>query len=164
MPRDVDQMSLIQQIEVAFESRARPREVTPRWHPDTSEYEEALRFKGQDWKALGATFLRKNSDALYALTPDAFCYYLPAFLIAGVGVGQDAIFLAGGIVGMLDRSPNPEFWDDFFLTRWCALKKPECLAIQEWLLSRSDDVTDRENDELSRAFDTVQLLIKKEEQ
>jgi hypothetical protein len=152
-------MNLIGQIERAFESRIKPLAVTPRWHADTSEYEEALRFKGLDWKGLGSAFIKQNSDALYGLTPDAFCYYLPAFLIAGAAGGSEAFYLADGIIKMLDRSPNPEYWDEFFLARWPLLKKPECLVIQNWLLALSANSLYAEGDDLSRAFDTVQLLI-----
>lgn len=154
-------MKLIEMIGNAFDQRAKPRDVVARWHPGTTEYEEAQQFKGKEWRLLDSVFLKKNYDAIYALTPEAFCYYLPAFLIAGAGSEPDAFFLAGLVIGMLDRSPNPEFWDDFFLARWCALRETECLAVQEWLIYLSDGAKGRDADDLSRSFDTMQLLVQR---
>jgi hypothetical protein len=154
-------MTLNEIIGSAFEQRTKPRNVVPRWYPTTNEYEEARQYNGKDWRELDAAFLKKNSDAIYAFTPEAFCYYLPAYLIAGMGRGQDATFLAGLVVGMLDRSPNPDFWDEFFLTRWCALREQECLAVQEWLVYLSESAEGRDADDLSRSFDTMQLLAQR---
>lgn len=154
-------MNLDEIIGAAFEQRAKPRNVVPRWHPDTHEYEEARLFKGKDWRVLDTFFLKENSDAIYAFTPEAFCYYLPAFLIAGMDRGQDGYFLADSVIRMLDRSPNPEFWDEFFLKRWCALREAECLAVQEWLVYLSESAEGRDAEDLSRSFDTMQLLAQR---
>jgi hypothetical protein len=34
---------------------------------------------------------------------------------------------------MLDRSPEPAYWDDFFAPRWTLLSVPELDAVAAWL-------------------------------
>jgi len=60
---------------------------------------------------------------------------------------------------MLDRSPDPATWDDFFVPRWTQLTPAECEATQAWILwlSSFGESSYFENS-LDRAFDTLELL------
>jgi hypothetical protein len=60
---------------------------------------------------------------------------------------------------MLDRSPDPNSWDEFFIARWPLLTARECEATQAWILwlSSFDDGSYSEI-ALARAFDTLELL------
>ena len=155
-------MTIPSEIRLAFQGRVMPRQVVLEDSPRTSEYLEALNFQGTSWETMDSDFLVKNSDALYAFSPEAFCYYLPAFLVHGFEHRKAPPIYLDTILGMLDRSPDPDLWDDWFRRRWSILKEGECQAIEQWLLVLSecpeggfDQLT------LDRAFDTVQLLMKR---
>jgi len=137
-----------------------PRQVVLEDAPRTNEYLEALNFEGLGWEMMDSDFLVKNSDALYAFTPEAFCYYLPTFLVHGFELREAPPVYVDAILGMLDRSPNPDLWDDSFRRRWSILKADECKALERWLLALSESpegIFDQLT--LERAFDTVQLLM-----
>ena len=34
---------------------------------------------------------------------------------------------------MLDRCPQPDYWDDFFEPRWTLLSRPELRAVEAWV-------------------------------
>jgi hypothetical protein len=44
--------------------------------------EVAEAFKGKEWDSLSPAFVREQKDALSLLTPEAFRYFFPAYLIA----------------------------------------------------------------------------------
>ena len=139
-----------------------PRRVVSENAPHTSEYLEALNFHGLSWEVMDSDFLVKNSDALYAVTPEAFCYYLPAFLVHGFEHRQTPPIYVDAILGMLDRSPNPDLWDDSFRRRWTLLHIDECQVVEKWILALSE-CSEGAFDQLilDRAFDTVQLLMER---
>lgn len=37
------------------------------------------------------------------------------------------------LIGCLDRSPEPDYWDDFFLPRWPPLSAEEIDAVAAWV-------------------------------
>lgn len=152
-------MSVEIEIQLAFKERGMPKSVTPMDHPPTNEYGEAENFAGVEWKLADADFLERNSDALYGFNPEAFCYYLPAFLLSGLDRRHGCRVYVDTILGMLDRSPDSSLWDDFFIRRWCSLTKAECLAIEQWLLALTgEEECAYEDSVLSRAFDTLAIL------
>lgn len=137
-----------------------PRQVVLENSPHTSEYLEAMNFHGLSWEVMDSDFLVKNSDALYAFTPEAFCYYLPAFLVHGFEHLQSPPVYVDAILGMLDRSPNPDLWDDSFRRRWTLLQVDECRALERWILALSECSEGTfDQSTIDRSFDTVQLLM-----
>jgi hypothetical protein len=155
-------MTVLSEIRDAFMGRRMPRQVVLEGAPHTNEYLEALNFEGLSWEMMDSDFLVKNSDALYVFTPEAFCYYLPAFLVHGFEHRETPPVYVDAILGMLDRSPNPDLWDDSFRRRWSILKTDECKALERWLLALSEGsegIFDQLT--LERAFDTVQLLMER---
>jgi hypothetical protein len=152
-------MTVSANIEQAFSSRVRPDAVVRPDHPDTSEYQEAENFSGIDWRLLDKEFLQNNSDALFAMTPEAFRYYLPAFLVSGILSTEPRPLFVDTIVSMLDRSPDMDQWDDFFLQRWARLKVAEYQALMQWILALSEEASGTlMKDSLNRSFDTLHLL------
>lgn len=151
---------LASQIQEAFKGRAIPKQVVSEDSPHTSEYQEALNFQGASWEIMGSDFLVKNSDALYVFNPQAFCYYLPAFLVHGFEHRHTPPIYLDAILAMLDLSPDPALWDDMFRSRWSLLRVAECQVIERWLLALSEcpeGIFDQLT--LGRAFDTIQLLM-----
>jgi hypothetical protein len=142
----------------AFINRQRSCGVVYAGHPNTHEYEEAKRFYGLDWQTLEEDFLSKNSDALFALSAEAFRYFLPAFMLAGLNNDKQPLLIIDTLLGMLERGPNPELWDQFFMDRWGAFSTEEYQAIREWLLVLSvRKLYDAEA--VDRAFDTIEILL-----
>jgi hypothetical protein len=142
----------------AFINRQRPSVVVCAGHPNTHEYEEAKRFYGLNWQTLEEEFLSKNSDALFALSAEAFRYFLPAFMLAGLNNDKQPLLIIDTLLGMLERGPNPELWDQFFMDRWSAFSTEEYQAIREWLLVLSErKLYDAEA--VDRAFDTIEIFL-----
>lgn len=52
---------------------------------------------------------------IFWLAPEAFCYYLPGIFSAGIKENKPWLVVNQSLVDMLDRSPDPDAWDDFFL-------------------------------------------------
>src|SRR5437868_1093142 len=79
-----NEMNLLSQISTAFSVRVSPVTVIPPSHPTTHEYIEALHFQGRDWRAITCDEWASYSDAIYAFSPSAFCYFLPGMLSSEV--------------------------------------------------------------------------------
>jgi hypothetical protein len=149
-------------VREAFSSRARPRNVVPCDHPNTTEYTDALHFQGRDWRDTNCDLWSKFSDAIYGFCPEAFCYFLPGIIYAQVREDEPELLLNSSLIGMLDRSENVEYWDAFFIERWPRLNRNECLALQEWVLWISSKGTGMFSEaSLTRAFSTLNILASK---
>jgi hypothetical protein len=62
-----------------------------------------------------------------------FGYYLPGILSAGLRDNRTDFNAYDSLIGMLDRSPEPAHWDDFFLPRWTRLTAREIEAVAAWV-------------------------------
>lgn len=123
------------------------------------ECADVISFWGKPWSSLTGSQLETHFEAIFWLTPEAFCYYLPGIFTAGIRENKPSLIVNHSLVGMLDRSPDPLSWDDFFLARWPQLTAGECEATQAWLLWLSSvGDTSYSESSLSRAFDTLDLL------
>lgn len=153
-------MELLNNIREAFAHRSRPAAVVREDAPDTDEYDDAKHFLGRSWDSLTCSELDAHQDAFAGFTPEAFCYYLPGILTAGIREERPDLLATSSIVMTLDRSNVPSSWDEFFLKRWPLLTANECLAVQQWLLWLADaNPSVALEPSLGRAFDTMQLLI-----
>ena len=72
-------MDLIKEIQEAFKDRKRPSTANLCRTGDDEGVSE--HFYGTKWQEHDAECLRNHSVALTFFNPEAFCYYLPAFLI-----------------------------------------------------------------------------------
>ncbi len=75
-------MQLVQNIKEAFSPREYPGDDCLLL-PGDDEGEGQL-FFGKDWRELTYEQLELRTFVLLCFTPDAFCYFLPAYLIASV--------------------------------------------------------------------------------
>jgi hypothetical protein len=146
-------------IEEAFSHRRMPLLfVVPEQLAD-HEYDDVMSFWGRPWSSVTALQLEKHFDAIFWFTPEAFCYYLPGIFSAGINENKPWLIVNHSLVNILDRSPDPALWDEFFLTRWSQLTGKECEVAQEWILwLASFDEGSYSESSLSRAFDTLELL------
>jgi hypothetical protein len=157
MRKDVA-MTIFQQIEAAFSGRDKPKSVVREDNPLTTEYEDALWFKDRDWHHVTWEGWEDHRDALFAFTPEAFAYYLPSVLSLSSTQPNRLFVPASCLLGILDRSPTPEYWDSILLTRLMGLKVTEYEALKAWLLLLTEHEMNWNGVSLGRAFDTVSLL------
>ncbi|MGI9433611.1 MAG: hypothetical protein ACR2Q4_02070 [Geminicoccaceae bacterium] len=123
------------------------------------EYAEVMSFDQLEWQAVGFDLIERSADAVFWFAPEAFCYYLPGFLSAGLRENRTDTNAYDALVGMLDRSPEPACWDDFFLPRWTSLSVSEIDAVSawaRWLASVAPDLAGA--DIAERVQDTLMLL------
>ena len=77
------------------------------------EVDDVMSFWGKPWSHVTGLQLEKHFEAIFWFTPEAFCYYLPGILSAGIQENKPGLIVNQSLVNMLDRSPDPTSWDDF---------------------------------------------------
>lgn len=120
-------------IEAAFSSRPPPAAMSDSKQLSDVEYDEVMSFDGRRWQEIGFDQVSDCADAVFWFAPDAFAYYLPGFLAAGLRERRTDSNAYDALLGMLDRSPEPDYWDDFFRSRWTLLSADEIEAVRAWL-------------------------------
>ena len=149
----------LEAIRTAFASRPQPAQLTDSMQLSDIEYAEVMAFEGLLWQDVSFALIEENADAVFWFAPQAFCYYLPGFLAAGLREQRWDTNAYDAIIGCLDRSPEPDYWDDFFRPRWTLLRQAEIDAVgawTEWLEAVQPDITFGNSYE--RARDTLALL------
>ena len=160
---------LLEQIEKAFAHRKIPAEVVVPQHylQIDSDVEDALWFKGRDWRDITSADWERHNCAVIFLSADAFVYYLPSLLILPLRDANDCPHLAiDSFVWQLDCSPgieniNPGSWD-----RFSRLNDAEFCALRDWLLWACEHLPDifwgaaqsGPGDGYGRVFDTLNLI------
>lgn len=122
----------LQLIDDAFAGRSLPSVWTDSTQLTDGEYAEVMSFRGVQWKDVTFTQVAQCPDAVFWFSPEAFCYYLPGILAAGLREGRWDTNAYDSILGWLDRSPEPGYWDDFFLQRWPLLSVRETESVAAW--------------------------------
>lgn len=119
-------------IRSAFAHRTPPATLFDSKQLSDYEYAEVMSFDQLHWQAVSFDLIERCADAVFWFAPKAFCYYLPGFLSAGLKENRTDTNAYDSLVGMLDRSPEPDYWDDFFLPRWTSLSMREIDAVSAW--------------------------------
>jgi len=119
-------------INDAFANRTPPLEMTDSNQLSDSEYAEAMSFEGLHWQDVTFNLVEQNPDVVFWFAPEAFCYYLPGILAAGLKENRWESNAYDSLIMFLDRSPDPDSWDDFFLPRWPLLTVEEIDAVAAW--------------------------------
>lgn len=120
-------------IERAFADRSPPSAMTDSLQLSDAEYAEVMSFQGLRWQDVTFEHVQQFSDAVFWFSPTAFCYYLPGLLAPGLRELRWNCNAYDSLIGCLDRSPEPESWDDFFLPRWPLLSADEVEAVASWV-------------------------------
>jgi len=146
-------------IEAAFADRARPAHLFDSKQLLDFEYDEVMLFDQMRWQDVEIAHVDRAPDAVFWFSPEAFCYYLPGFLVAGLRENNVDSNAFDSIIGCLDRSPEPDYWDDFFRPRFTQFKVSELEAVSAWVRwmemvqpDAFDPIT------YQRAQDTLELL------
>jgi hypothetical protein len=146
-------------IEAAFGERAAPSAMTDSLQLSDAEYAEVMAFDGLVWQEVRFALAEANADAVFWFAPEAFCYYLPGFLAAGLREARWDSNAYDALIAMLDRSPEPDYWDDFFRPRWTLLKAAELGAVAAWVRCFAAAQPDAFHDNsFERALATLALL------
>jgi hypothetical protein len=149
-------MKIINSIKKAFENRSSFKVISLRQQlPE--EISELKYFLNKDPYELTGESLELYFEAINWFSPDAFCYFLPGIIITSIREKSD-LLMCDSIIYMLDRSPNIEYWDDYFIERWSLLTRQECDAVQSWLLWLLDNSISYDGITIDRAFETLELL------
>jgi hypothetical protein len=119
-------------INRSFAHRLPPSVLTDSTQLTDGEYGEVMSFQGMIWQDVTFAELERFSDAVFWFSPEAFCYYLPGILAAGLKENRCDCNAYDSLIGCLDRSPEPDYWDDFFLPRWPLLSLEEIDAVVAW--------------------------------
>ena len=151
-------MTLREQIETAFVRRPRPSKLVELREPVTPEQRDALWFAGRHWRDVGWQAWQIHPDAFYAFVPEAFTFYLPSVLIAALDAPKGQLQAADALLGMLARAPEVCHWDAFITQRLLGLEAAEYEATKAWVLARSGMPGPLDEDSLTRAYETVDLL------
>lgn len=119
-------------IRDAFAERPRPEVMTTSLQLSDLELAEVMAFHGMRWQEVTFDHVERYGDAVYGFAAEAFCYYLPGILSACLREGRWNANVCDSLINMLDRSPEPYYWDDFFLPRWPRLSDVELDAVAAW--------------------------------
>lgn len=152
-------MSDLDLIRTAFADRQKPKTLTESASLSKHELEDVIFFQGKDWGTLSGDDIQPHHEAIFWFSPEAFCYYLPGLLSAGIKENRPDLLVFDSIINMLDRSADPYLWDEFFMHRWPLLNKEECSALKAWVfwLEQSNDYF-QFSDSCARAVETLDLL------
>src|SRR5581483_5957611 len=154
---DAPALRLVRRIERAFAHRGKPQVLINRSVP-LDDDEDALWFAGRDWREITAQDWNDHSDAFFRLAPDAFRYYLQSILCLVAKNPDESLLAADALVNCLDRTSNPEWWDQFLLDRLQGLEIDEYDAISGWIAMLSEKSRCYKEDSLTRAYQTIHLL------
>lgn len=99
---------LINKIESAFKNTPKPTGILRR---NSDDGNAADYFSGKSWQGHKTTDLRQHFDAFYEFEPEAFRYYLPAFILADISDPIDADIIGEAIVWFFTPHENERLID-----------------------------------------------------
>jgi uncharacterized protein DUF6714 len=111
-------MSAAAQIRNAFTSSNPP--TAELFEGDSEGADEV--FRGRRWNEISLTQLDYHSSALRQFTPEAFAYYLPAFMLAALA--NESLGLSDAVIDALSP-PKNEPGRPSFQRRWSKLTSPQ---------------------------------------
>jgi hypothetical protein len=120
-------------IATAFPDRPPPKVMSDSKQLSDTEYTEVMSYEGMRWQDVTFELVEDAPDAFFWFAPEAFCYYLPGILAAGLRDNRWDSNAYDSLIGTLDRSPEPDYWDDFFLPRFELFSPLEIDAIAAWV-------------------------------
>ncbi|MEA5514770.1 DUF6714 family protein [Nodularia sp. UHCC 0506] len=128
--------NLIREIEGAFSTSQYPRDDQLVYDNSGNhlECEEIARdFRGKDWKTIPLETLRYNADSLLFFTPQAYRFYLPAYLLASIQFYREADIITNNVVYSLTAPEEQGFEMKRFLLRVSFFSLTQKSAIRSFL-------------------------------
>lgn len=159
------EMNLVSAIQQAFQWRVSPVLLSDSKELTKQELADLSYISKFSWNEITGDQWEKYFDVTNLLSPEAFCYFLPGLMKASLEENQPNLISVVNIITMLDRSPKPDWWDDFFVARWPLFTLSEYKVIQDWIFwLASSENSSHSDDSLERALETLDLLIKQKTQ
>lgn len=144
----------------SFKWRKKPNILTGSNDLSCDEVEGVRAIGACEWSETTGDLWEKYNDVLSWLSPEAFCYYIPGVMVSSINDSEPNLIVVNNLVGMLDRTPSPDWWDDFFVERWSLLTIKECNVLRGWLIWLSSfENSSIDKNSFYRAIETVGLLI-----
>jgi hypothetical protein len=119
-------------IEQAFAEGSPPAAQNLCATPDDESLEETEVFSGKQWRELDSDFLHRYRDALFWFTPEAFHYYLPAYLVAALVTGDENALYVHNLLFLI-RPTRDDSLNEFRKERWEQLTDAQIQALESWL-------------------------------
>ncbi|MBC8100889.1 MAG: hypothetical protein H7Y11_15725 [Armatimonadetes bacterium] len=142
--------TLVNKIEMVFEPIKYPGDTlitytNDPYHLEAVEIAQAL--QGKHWKSLTNQELRYHAASLSFFTPQAFCFYLPAYMIASITGYKLTDILTQSLVGNLTMPTKPEASIARFLANVAPLSTMQSKAVLDYLeytrATHGEDFSDR---------------------
>jgi hypothetical protein len=138
------------EIEAAFSDVAPPATDNIIEH-DCEECRSVERtFRNKDWRRLEREKVKSAYDKLPLFTPEAFIYFLPAFMIYSLPEPESEVceFL---VYALADKKVSVEWWQER-LDKFTEAQKAACNLFLRWLLPNPEYAYDA--DDMKRALET----------
>jgi hypothetical protein len=117
-------------IERSFAQVPRPSDEDLVESPGHEELEDTEPFRGKAWDEIGHPTLLRHQYALFWFTPEAFHYFLPAFLCAALD--NPGSLYTTTILQFLSPTDDKTL-ATFAKERWSLLTDAQIQALDEWL-------------------------------
>jgi hypothetical protein len=153
-------MNLLNEIKEAFSWRVKPTILSNSTQLSDDDLNDIQLMGQYDSHNLDSDFSEYHWNVFCLLSPQAFCYYLPAIYRFSIEDNTINLLPVSVVINMLDRTPNKNWWDDSFIETWTLLTISELEVTQQWLLFLCDlKLTSDDFLSIDRSFDTINLLI-----
>src|SRR5438874_12790142 len=101
MRKIVRQVSMLRLIEEAFSHRSMPKVFLVSEQLAAHERDDVMAYWGKPWSTLTTLQLEKHFEAISWFSPQAFCYYLPGILSAGIRENKPWLIVNHSLVDVL---------------------------------------------------------------
>jgi hypothetical protein len=119
MSKNMERVKLVEEnIRQAFKDSSYPGDsnlVTIKGSYDFERQEIFESFVGKHWEEVSLDTIKFHHEALCFFTPEAYRFYLPAFLLATAGFYYQADNIPGSVVSSLNVSNMPDHERDRFM-------------------------------------------------
>lgn len=89
-------------------------------------------FRGKQWQSVTATELRRNGDADCLFTVEAYCYYLPAYLVAALTHPRELDVCLDHLTFRFGAEPKDSYGNDRLSAIFTALSKQELQTLRAY--------------------------------
>ena len=114
----------IKQLKLVFVGKPPHGRINASVDDESAEDTEA--FRRRDWRDLNVDVLEKHQAALFWFTPEAFHFYLPAFLRASVNTANPNAIYVHTILQLMTAG--------FSDARWRLFSEREIAVLQQWMI------------------------------
>ena len=166
MTEELSIKGIVKEIHEAFADVSRPEDsqIAPfEVDEDTLDCDEKdawLALRGKQWDELDSSYIYKNYDAIYFITPSAFLYFFPAFLLAVVNKFDPEELLTYCLVTIAkasSRDVNDHWYENILLLNEVQLRA--FASVMRYFDTYYPEAFDSEIDNLEAAIKNLERLM-----